>query len=213
LTLEAVYWLENEPFLKDSSMQIIHPETLLAAYEQGIFPMADSRDSEFVDWFSANKRGVIPLDQFHISKNVLRLIRQGKFSIKVDSRFREVVEQCAKREDTWINDLIINSYDVLNQYGHAHSVEVFLDDTLVGGLYGVHLKSAFFGESMFKTEPEADKVALSYCHCILEKNEFKLWDTQFYTDHLGRFGCIEIKKEEYEILLSEAMHDDCKFRL
>ena len=194
-------------------MQIIHPETLLTAYQQGIFPMAESRDSEYVDWFSANKRGVIPLDQFHVSKNVHRLIRQGKFEVRVDTSFREVVEKCSEREDTWINDLIINSYDVLNQYGHAHSVEIFLDDELVGGLYGVHLKSAFFGESMFKTKPEADKLALFYCHQILEKNGFQLWDTQFYTEHLGRFGCLEIKKEEYELLLSEAMQKDCKFRL
>ncbi len=194
-------------------MQIIHPETLLAAYKQGIFPMADSRDSEFVDWFSANKRGIIPLHKFHVSKNVKHLIRQGKFSVKVDSCFRDVVERCADRTDTWINDLIINSYDVLNQYGHAHSVEVFQGGELVGGLYGVQLKSAFFGESMFKTKPEADKVALYYCHQILEINGFQLWDTQFYTEHLGRFGCIEIAKAEYELLLEEAMGRECRFWL
>ena len=194
-------------------MQIIHPETLLAAYEQGIFPMAESRDSDFVDWFSANKRGIIPLEHFHISKNVQRIIRQGRFSIKVDSCFREVVVKCSERTDTWINDLIINSYDVLNQYEHAHSVEVFQDGKLVGGLYGVHLNSAFFGESMFKSEPEADKVALYYCHQILQKNGFRLWDTQFYTDHLGTFGCIEIDKSEYELLLEEAMGKECRFRL
>lgn len=194
-------------------MQIIHPETLLAAYSQGIFPMAESRDSEFVDWFSANKRGVIPLDQFHVSKNVLRLIRQNKFEVKVDTKFREVVKGCAQRSDTWINDLIINSYDVLHQYGHAHSVEVYKDGELAGGLYGVHLHAAFFGESMFKSEPEADKVALYFCHQILQKNGFQLWDTQFYTDHLGRFGCVEIDKAEYELLLEEAMVRECRFRL
>lgn len=174
--------------------------------------MAESRESEFVDWFSANKRGIIPLDKFHVSKNVQRIIRNGKFSIKVDSCFRQVVENCSERTDTWINDLIINSYDVLNQYGHAHSVEVFQDEKLVGGLYGVHLQSAFFGESMFKLEPEADKVALYYCHKILDKNGFLLWDTQFYTEHLGRFGCVEIDNAEYELLLEEAMEKKCKFR-
>ncbi len=194
-------------------MQIIHPETLLAAYEQGIFPMAESRESEFVDWFSANKRGIIPLDEFHVSKNVQRLIRTRRFSIKINNRFRDVLEKCADRDDTWINDLIINSYDVLHQYGHAHSVEVYKEEKLIGGLYGVHLNAAFFGESMFKVEQEADKVALYYCHQILKKNGFLLWDTQFYTDHLGRFGCVEIKKPEYELLLEEAMGKKCRFRL
>ena len=194
-------------------MQIIPPEILLGAYQQGIFPMAESRNSENVDWFSANRRGIIPLDAFHISKNVQRLIRQQKFSVTINTCFIEVIEQCAKRTDTWINDLIINSYDVLNQYGNAHSVEVFLDKELVGGLYGVHLKSAFFGESMIKSVPEADKVALYYCHHILQKNGFKLWDTQFYTEHLGRFGCIEIDKDEYDLYLEEAMKKECGFVL
>lgn len=194
-------------------MQVIHPETLLAAYKQGIFPMAESRHSESVDWFSANRRGIIPMDAFHISKNVQRLLRQEKFSVKINTCFTKVVEQCAQRADTWINDLIINSYDVLNQHGYAHSVEVFMDQELVGGLYGVHLNSAFFGESMFKSVPEADKVALYYCHSILKNNRFKLWDTQFYTEHLGRFGCIEIDKDEYELYLEEAMKKECVFVL
>jgi len=194
-------------------MQIIHPETLLSAYSQGLFPMAESRDSDFVDWFSADKRGVIPIENFHISKNVLKIIKQKKFEVKINTRFRDVVERCADRTDTWINDLIINSYDVLNQYGHANSVEVYLGNDLVGGLYGVHLNAAFFGESMFKIEPNADKVALYYCHQVLKKNTFRLWDTQFYTAHLGRFGCIEINKSEYDVLLQEAMRQDCMFRL
>lgn len=188
-------------------MKIIPPENLLSAYAQGIFPMAESKDAENVDWYSASKRGIIPIEGFHVSKNVLRIIRQDKFEVKVDTRFREVVKACANRETTWINDLIVNSYDVLNQAGHAHSVEVYLDEELVGGLYGVSLQSAFFGESMFKTEPEADKVALYYCHQILEKNGFKLWDTQFYTDHLAQFGCIEIDAQEYEERLHQAMEE------
>lgn len=192
-------------------MKIIPPDNLLSAYAQGVFPMAESRDAEHVDWYSATKRGVIPIDKFHVQKNVQRLIRQGKFKIKIDSRFREVVRACANRETTWINDLIVNSYDVLHQAGHAHSVEVYLDDELVGGLYGVHLQAAFFGESMFRIEPEADKVALYYCHQILEKNSFRLWDTQFYTEHLARFGCIEIEAEEYEEKLEEAMKKSRSF--
>ncbi len=194
-------------------MKIIPPESLLSAYAQGIFPMAESRESDGVNWYSASKRGIIPIDGFHSSKNVQRIIRQDKFKIKVDTQFREVVKACANRETTWINDLIVNSYDVLNQAGHAHSVEVYFEGKLVGGLYGVSFKSAFFGESMFNTVPEADKVALYYCHQILEKSGFKLWDTQFYTDHLAQFGCVEIEAEEYEIRLKKAMTREVDFRL
>lgn len=186
-------------------MKIIPPEILLQAYEQGIFPMADSREDEDVDWYSARKRGVIPLDQFHMTKNVLQIVRQQRFSIKVDEQFREVVKACANRESTWINDLIINSYDILHQDGNAHSVEVYKRRELVGGLYGVTLGSAFFGESMFSKEKEADKVALYYCHQILMNNGFTLWDTQFYSDHLARFGCKEIDAGEYENLLERAL--------
>ncbi|MCG8373304.1 MAG: leucyl/phenylalanyl-tRNA--protein transferase [Balneolales bacterium] len=192
-------------------MKIIPSKSLLSAYAQGIFPMAESRESEGVNWYSASKRGIIPIGEFKVSKNVQRIIRQGKFTVEIDSCFREVVDCCANREETWINDLIINSYDVLNQAGHAHSVEIFLDEKLVGGLYGVTLKGAFFGESMFKAEPEADKVALYYCHQILKKNGFCLWDTQFYTEHLAQFGCIEIEPEEYEQKLREALRIEATF--
>ncbi len=194
-------------------MNIIPPENLLSAYAQGIFPMAESKDADGVDWYSASKRGIIPIENFHISKNVQRIVRQQRFEVKVDTQFREVVKACASRETTWINDLIVNSYDVLNQAGHAHSVEVYLDEELIGGLYGVHLQSAFFGESMFKTEPEADKVGLYYCHQILKKNGFSLWDTQFYTDHLAQFGCVEIDAEEYEERLHMAMEEEREFVL
>lgn len=194
-------------------MKIIPPEILLQAYQQGIFPMADSREDEDLNWYSARKRGVIPLDQFHMTKNVLRIIRQQRFSIKVDDQFREVVKACANRESTWINDLIINSYDILNQHGNAHSVEIYSKDELVGGLYGVTLGSAFFCESMFRKEKEADKVALYYCHQILMNNGFTLWDTQFYTDHLGRFGCKEIEAEKYDLLLKKALSKEAIFQL
>lgn len=173
--------------------------------------MAESRSSEGINWYSASERGVIPIEEFHISKNVLKLIQKGQFEVHIDKAFRKVVQACANRETTWINDLIINSYDVLNQSGYAHSVEVYLDEELVGGLYGVHLKSAFFGESMFKNVPEADKVALYFCHQILEKNKFTLWDTQFFTEHLARFGCIEIKAAEYHNMLEKALMEEAEF--
>tara|TARA_R110002124_G_scaffold246052_2_gene411162 strand:+ start:24714 stop:25298 length:585 start_codon:yes stop_codon:yes gene_type:complete len=194
-------------------MKIIPPEILLEAYSQGIFPMADSREDREVEWYSARKRGIIPLDEFHMTKNVMRIIRQGRFSAKVDKQFREVVNACANRETTWINDLITNSYDILNQSGNAHSVEIYKAEELVGGLYGVTLGGAFFGESMFRIEKEADKVALYYCHQILKNNGFELWDTQFYNDYLGRFGCKEIDAKEYEQLLKKALSREASFEL
>lgn len=194
-------------------MKIIPPESLLEAYSQGIFPMAESKDAKGVDWYSARKRGIIPIGEFHTSDNLGRILRQERFEVKVNHNFREVVKECANRETSWINDLIINSYDVLNQYGNSCSVECYQKGELTGGLYGVKLKAAFFGESMFKKEKWADKVALYYCHEILKKNNFLLWDTQFYTDHLAQFGCIEIEAEEYEEMLDEALKKDCEFVL
>ncbi len=194
-------------------MKIIPPEILLEAYAQGIFPMADSGEDEEVDWYSARKRGVIPLNEFHMTKNVMRIVRQGRFEVRVDENFRDVVKACADRETTWINDLIINSYDILNQSGNAHSVEVYKEGALAGGLYGVTLGGAFFGESMFRKEKEADKIALYYCHQILKENGFTLWDTQFYTEHLSRFGCIEIDSKKYENLLQEALKIEAEFTL
>ncbi|MGN8225478.1 leucyl/phenylalanyl-tRNA--protein transferase [Gracilimonas sp. BCB1] len=194
-------------------MKIIPPESLLEAYSQGIFPMAEHKKAEDVNWYTARKRGVIPIGKFHTSDNLARINRQERFEVRVNQNFREVVKQCANRETSWINDLIINSYDVLNQYGNACSVETYRDGELIGGLYGVKLKAAFFGESMFKKERWADKVALHYCHRILKKNGFLLWDTQFYTDHLSQFGCIEIEAEEYEQILDKALKKECEFEL
>ncbi len=193
-------------------MKIISPEILLQAYSQGIFPMADSKEDKSVDWYSASQRGIIPIEGFHASKNLRRLIRQHHFEVKVNSQFRAVVKACADRNSTWINDLIINSYDVLHQAGHAHSVEIYKDGELAGGLYGVSLQGAFFGESMFQRKKEMDKVALYYCHQILKSNGFVLWDTQFYTDHLAQFGCIEIDAEEYEERLDRALKVSASFK-
>lgn len=135
--------------------------------------MSESRDDDSVGWYSARKRGIIPMDQFRISSNVERIIRQERYSVQVNSCFREVMQECANRETTWISDMIINSFEMLHHLGHAHSVEMFdQDNQLVGGLYGVSLGAAFFGESMFKKATEADKVALWYCHQILQKNGF-----------------------------------------
>lgn len=175
--------------------------------------MADSRDAGDVEWFTARKRGIIPIGKFHTSKNLSRIIRQKRFDIRINHNFKEVVQQCANRESTWINDLIINSYDVLSQTGNAYSVECYKGDELAGGLYGVKLGAAFFGESMFHKAKEADKVAMFYCHQILQQNGFLLWDTQFYHKHLAQFGCIEISAEEYENMLGQALQHEAEFVL
>lgn len=197
-----------------SQIRIIPPETLLEGYRQGVFPMSESRKDPDVEWFSARKRGIIPMESFRVSKNVMRIIRQERYLCKINTRFREVILKCAERDSTWISDLIIDSFEILYLTGHAHSVELYnRKGDLAGGLYGVTLGAAFFGESMFRIEKEADKVALWYCHQILESNGFELWDTQFYTDHLSQFGCTEISAQEYEMRLQKALLPHREFRL
>lgn len=196
-----------------SKDKIIPPETLLNAYSRGVFPMSDSRDDNSVNWYSARQRGIIPMEGFRVSGNVQRIIRQERFSCRINTRFRDVMVECANRNTTWISDIIINSFEVLHMAGHAHSVEIYdQKGRLAGGLYGVSLGAAFFGESMFKHQKEADKVALWHCHQILDKNEFELWDTQFYTDHLSQFGCIEIPANEYERRLEKALQKNAVFK-
>lgn len=193
--------------------KIIPPEVLLDGYRNGIFPMSESRDDPSVGWFSARRRGIIPIENFKVSSNVERIIRQNRYTCKVDTCFRQVMEECADRETTWISDVIINSFEMLHLTGHAHSVEIFDEENnLVGGSYGVSLGAAFFGESMFKKATDADKISLWHCHQILQKNEYELWDTQFYTDHLAQFGCIEISSDEYKKRLNKALSKNATFR-
>lgn len=175
--------------------------------------MADSRYAEDVDWYSARVRGIIPIEGFHVSKNLKRLIRQQKFQIRVNHNFRQVVTECANRPSTWINNLIIDSYDVLQSMGYAYSVECYKEGKLAGGLYGVKLGAAFFGESMFKNVPEADKAALYWCHQILKTNGFELWDTQYFNPHLAQFGCIEVDAADYDIMLKKALKKEAEFEL
>lgn len=193
--------------------RIIPPEILLESYSEGIFPMSETRDDDSVGWYSASMRGIIPMENFKVSSNVERLIRQGRYSCKINTQFRQVMVECADRQSTWISDIIIDSFEILHQAGHAHSVEIYDDENkLAGGLYGVSLGGAFFGESMFKNAKEADKIALWHCHQILEKGGFELWDTQFYTDHLSQFGCIEITAAEYERRLESALKKEAYFK-
>lgn len=191
---------------------MIEPEVLLSGYARGIFPMADSREDPAAKWYSARRRGIIPIDRFRVSSNVRRIIRNRHYDVAVDEHFREVMEGCADRESTWISNEIIESYVTLHRMGHAHSVAVFNEKgDLVGGQYGVSLGAAFFGESMFERAREASKVALYFCHKTLEEGGFELWDTQFWSEHLAQFGCVEIPAEEYQQRLREALKKRATF--
>jgi len=186
-------------------MDIIPLQKLLLGYASGIFPMSESRHSNKVEWFTAEQRGIIPMDQFHVSSNVKRIIRQQKYQVAYNQAFRQTMEHCANRDTTWISEPIIESYRRLHEAGYAHSVEVYKGDKMVGGLYGVSLKAAFFGESMFNYRPETSKIALYYCHQALQQGGFTLWDTQYYTPHLAQFGCVELPQDKYMDLLAIAL--------
>lgn len=189
----------------------LNPALLMAGYASGIFPMGESRSENQISWYSADPRGIIPISGFHMSANVLRRIRNESFEIKTDSAFREVIESCADRAETWINDTIIDAYVSLFELGFAHSVEVWRGGKLVGGLYGVQSGAAFFGESMFRKEPDADKIALYFCHKRLAQGGFLLWDTQIYTPHLGRFGGIAVPEKFYLRALKHAIAQKAVF--
>lgn len=185
------------------------PETLLRAYASGVFPMAEHRDSRLIHWISPDERGIIPLDGFHVSRRLARTVRSDHFTITVNHVFRDVMQACAMpapgRYDTWINEELLENYTALHAAGHAHSVECWQDGNLVGGLYGVQLGAAFFGESMFSRVRDASKVALVHLVARLIRGGFMLLDTQFLTDHLASFGAIAIPRDEYMRRLEQAI--------
>ena len=190
----------------------ITPELLLRAYSIGMFPMSDSADDPELFWVEPEIRGIIPLDEFHVSASLAKAIRKKPFDIRFDTAFDQVVDKCAEaapdRPSTWINQTIRELYGALHRLGHAHSVEAFENDELVGGLYGVSLGSAFFGESMFSRRTNASKICLVYLVERLKERGFTLLDTQFTTEHLKTFGAVDIPKEAYGILLDRAMEGD-----
>lgn len=193
----------------------ITPQLLIKAYSCGLFPMAESADDPEVFWVEPEIRGVIPLDQFHTPKSLAKTCRQDRFDIRFDTAFGAVIDGCAEpgpgRKKTWINKTIRDLYLELHRLGHAHSIEAWRNDMLVGGLYGVSLRGAFFGESMFSRERDASKVCLVHLVKRLRQNGFVLLDTQFTTDHLKRFGALDIPKETYDSMLSEAMMIEASF--
>jgi leucyl/phenylalanyl-tRNA---protein transferase len=193
----------------DDVMIEITPQVLLKAYACGIFPMAESAEDNALYWIEPERRGILPLDRVHVPKRLARSIRRGSFEVKVDHDFEAVIEGCAAprsgRRSTWINGRIRGLYRELFALGHCHTIEVWQDGALVGGLYGVHLGRAFFGESMFSRARDASKIALIYLVARLKYGGFTLLDTQFVTGHLARFGAIEVSREEFQRLLEAAL--------
>ena len=190
-------------------MAELDPDLLLRAYSVGVFPMANSRDAGDVFWVEPKKRGILPLDGFHLSRSLAKTIRSGRLTTTADAAFGEVVRLCAApteaRSDTWINPQIEAAYGELHQRGYAHSIETWADGELVGGLYGVRLGAAFFGESMFSRTRDASKVALAHLVARLKAGGFQLLDCQFLTDHLASLGAIEIGRGDYVALLDKAL--------
>ena len=186
-------------------MAVLDPNLLLRAYAIGVFPMADSRDAGEVFWVEPKKRAILPLDGFRLARSLRKTVRSGAFEVSCDRAFAEVVRRCSDREETWINGEIERSYGLLHGCGHAHSIECWQDGELVGGLYGVKLGAAFFGESMFSRRTDASKVALAWLVARLTVGGFKLLDCQFMTEHLRSLGAIEIAQKDYLVLLSDAL--------
>lgn len=190
-------------------MSELTADVLLRAYAYGVFPMAEDSTSQELFWIDPEERGILPLDAFHLPRRLRKTVRQNPFTIRVDTAFRQVMEACAAsrpgREGTWINDQILSLYTELHEKGFAHSVECWQGGKLVGGLYGVRLGAAFFGESMFSEVKDASKVALVHLVARLRHGGFLLLDTQFVTDHLAQFGAVEIPRADYKLLLQRAV--------
>jgi leucyl/phenylalanyl-tRNA--protein transferase len=188
---------------------VITPEIMLRAYAAGIFPMAESADDAGLFWVEPELRGIIPLDGFHLSGRLARTVRSDRFEVRIDGDFEAVIGACGEarpdRPDTWINARIREIFGALFTLGHVHTVECWREGRLVGGLYGLSLGAAFFGESMFHRETDASKVALVHLVARLRRGGYRLLDTQFQTGHLAQFGTVEVARDSYRVLLDEAL--------
>lgn len=191
---------------------MIDPELLLRAYASGWFPMAQGADAAApIEWFSPNPRGIVPLDTFRVSSRLARTVRRQPFEVVIDRGFEAVMRACGGRDETWINEPLLQSYVELHRRGFAHSVETWQDGRLVGGLYGVSLRGAFFGESMFHTVTDASKVALVALVERLRARGYLLLDVQWVTPHLSQFGATAIARRRYLAMLARAMRVTCTF--
>lgn len=193
----------------------LDPELLLRAYATGVFPMAESADDPEIFWVRPDLRGIIPLDAFHVPSSLAKTVRKGLFEVRFNTAFEAVMRGCAEQRDarpsTWINDTILSAYISLHRLGHAHSVEAWYHGELAGGLYGVSMGSAFFGESMFSRKTDASKVCLVKLVEHLRQRDFTLLDTQFTTEHLRKFGAVDVPRKDYEKLLAKAMAKSARF--
>jgi leucyl/phenylalanyl-tRNA--protein transferase len=192
----------------------LHTDQLIYAYASGVFPMADAETGE-ISWYRPDPRAIIPIDTYQPARSLKPILNKGLFEIRVDQQFRRVMELCAAprpyEAETWISSEIIDVYTELHEMGLAHSVEAYLDGELVGGLYGVHIGAAFFGESMFTLASNASKVCFHYLIDILRKRDFELLDSQFMNDNVLRYGAIEISRAVYEKRLAKAINRSCSF--
>jgi len=200
---------------RDTAVIEITPEVLLKAYACGIFPMAESADDPALYWIEPERRGILPLESFHVPARLARTVRAGHFTVTCNTAFDAVITGCAQpqhgRQRTWINTRIRNLYRGLHQLGHCHSVEVYDGPALVGGLYGVSLGGAFFGESMFHVARDASKIALVHLVARLKAGGYRLLDTQFVTDHLKTFGAVAVSRRQYHKLLEAALAVEADF--
>lgn len=189
-------------------------DQLIYAYASGVFPMADAETGE-INWYRPDPRAIIPIDTYQPSRSLKPILNKGIFEIKVDQQFRQVMEFCAEprpyEPETWISTELIDVYTELHRMGFAHSVEAYVEEELVGGLYGVHIGAAFFGESMFTRASNASKVCFHYLIELLRKNKFELLDSQFMNDNVKRYGAIEISRTAYEKRLAKAINRSCNF--
>jgi len=188
---------------------LLTPELLVRAYEQGFFPMGEEDGS--IAWYWPDPRTIIPLDRFHVSRRLAQTVRQGRFEIVIDRDFDGVMRGCADREETWITEPIVAAYMALHRQGLAHSIEAYKDGKLVGGIYGVSLGGAFMGESMFSRATDASKVCLVHLVERLRARGYSLFDVQFLTSHLQRFGAVEIPRKDYLRWLGRALRKECRF--
>ena len=196
---------------------VLTPELVLEAYRHGLFPMSYSGDSPYVHWVCPKLRGQLSISNLHIPRRLKKTLRHAPYDVRVDTAFKAVMEGCAqtkeKRPETWINPSIIESFCALHEQGHAHSVECWQDGALVGGVYGLKIGGAFFGESMFQTARDASKIALVHLTARLWRGGFTIFDTQFTNDHLEQFGVYEVQHDEYMKHLQDAITQDSDFQL
>lgn len=192
------------------SEDLLKPENMIRLYASGAFPMADSKTGH-INWYMPEVRCIIPLDNFNIPRSLKKFSERIKFDIRYDTDFLSVIKNCSNRKETWISDKLIDAYKHLYKRGHLHSVETWIENKLVGGLYGITFRGAFFGESMFSDVQQASKLALMYLLRRLKDKNFSLLDVQYMTEHLKMFGAIEISWEDYKIKLQDSYLRNCEF--